>query len=143
MSNEKLVETKKILGGRIKELRGHYGLTLEAFAAPLSIKGPSVNDYEHGRARASESVIRELETHYRLNRNWYDSGEGNMLRPKGITDIDSPIEEPSKVSEQLTGYSRVTRMTADYFEEKSKGMTAGEQLKLAEEIMDKIRERVK
>lgn len=74
-------EPKKIFGERMRVFRKHLGLTLEAFAKPLSIKGNTVSDYERGKARASEAVLRELEMHYQLNRTWYETGEGAMRLP--------------------------------------------------------------
>ncbi|CAB4211787.1 HTH_XRE domain containing protein [uncultured Caudovirales phage] len=74
-------DLKKISGDRIRAFRKMKRLTLEKFAEPLSIKYGTVSDYERGKALASESVIREIEQHYRLNRKWYETGEGEMLLP--------------------------------------------------------------
>lgn len=102
MSNDISVNPKKILGGRIKALRAHLGLTLEAFADPLSVKGASVNDYEHGRAKASEAIIREMETHYRLNRVWYETGEGDMLKSAADTSDEQSYPPGKSKYHQLT-----------------------------------------
>ncbi len=81
MTSKTIDEPKKIYGERIRSFRKYLGLTLERFAQPLSIKGNSVSDYERGKARASEAVLRELEMYYQLNRVWYETGEGEMRLP--------------------------------------------------------------
>jgi transcriptional regulator with XRE-family HTH domain len=98
MSKKISDEMKISLGKRIKELREQLGLTLDCFAKPLTIQGKSVNNYERGKAKASDGVLEQIERHYRLNRNWYETGEGEMLLPK--------------VGEQPPDYQPAQRMVA-------------------------------
>lgn len=103
MTSKLLDEPKKIFGERIRLFRKHLGLTLERFAQPLSIKGNTVSDYERGKARASEAVLRELETHYQINRVWYETGEGAMRLPiTGTSQEQSHFSESSRPAVDLT-----------------------------------------
>lgn len=73
-------EQKKVYGDRIRALRIYKGLNLERFAEPLSVGFKAVSSYENGNAVASEAIVRELERIYLMNRDWYETGEGKMLR---------------------------------------------------------------
>lgn len=99
-------EYKTIKGGRIRSLRERLGLTLKAFSGPLSVGLGTVNNYEHGLASPSEAVLRQLETAYMMNRNWFETGEGEMiLSPKPVAEYDnSDHEEDNGRTKPITSY---------------------------------------
>lgn len=150
-SNGKImVDPKKIHGERIKLFRKMLGLTLDKFAEPLSIKLGTVSDYERGKALASESVIREIEMYYRMNRNWYETGEGQMILPPdpyphGTDKFKqyAAAAQQQRISEQLTGYSPEIRMICDSAEIAVEGRTPEERLQFVVEIMNEINKRKK
>jgi transcriptional regulator with XRE-family HTH domain len=92
-------EKKKVYGDRIRALRNRKGLKLEKFSEPLSVGFKTVSSYENGNAVASEAIVRELERIYLMNRNWYETGEGEMLLPT-VTE-SSPVYSVTKIIEGI------------------------------------------
>ncbi len=106
MSMKNYDEHKIAKGERIKSLRERLGLTLKVFSEPLSVGLGTVNNYEHGIASPSEAVLRQLETIYMMNRNWFETGEGEMiLSPEPVVEYNnSDHEEDNEFVKPVTRY---------------------------------------
>lgn len=82
---EKTDDLKSILGPSLRSIRKELGLTQADFAKSLGITGAYVSDLERGLAVPSEPVVRQMETIYKINRNFLFSGKGRpfmaVVRP--------------------------------------------------------------
>lgn len=63
---------------RIKQIRKHYGLSQEKFADALDLSASIVQSYELGRRIPSSSTIYKICDVFKINRNWLETGEGEM-----------------------------------------------------------------
>ena len=67
---------------RIKELRKNdLKLTQAEFAKPLEITGSAVSYIESGKATPDGKTINLICSAYNVNREWLETGEGEMFEP--------------------------------------------------------------
>ena len=64
---------------RIKELREKLGLSQDALGKALGIGRSAVSRIESGTNALTEANIRLLCQQYNVNREWLESGEGEMF----------------------------------------------------------------
>ena len=79
MSSRKVLSSDLIFGAALRSIRKYLGLTQIKFAEPLSISGSYVSNLEKSEATPSEAVIREIVSVYRINRNYLETGKGEMF----------------------------------------------------------------
>jgi transcriptional regulator with XRE-family HTH domain len=76
---------KNILGVNLRTMRKELGLTQADFAKSLGITGGYISDLERGLAMPSEPVVRQMETIFKINREFLFSSLGrpfySVLRP--------------------------------------------------------------
>lgn len=65
--------------GRIREVRKHYGLTMEKFGERLGIKKNTVSQLENGVNALTEQMFLAICREYNVNPDWLRSGEGEMF----------------------------------------------------------------
>ena len=90
MSTQKIGSSDNIFGKALRDVRKSLQHTQAEFASQLSISSSYVSDIEKGKAKPSESVIREIVNAFGVNRKWLETGEGNLWvqsePPKPIND---------------------------------------------------------
>lgn len=64
---------------RIKAIRDHFGLTLEAFGSKIGITRSAVSNIEKGRSNPSEQVLIAICREFNVNEQWLRTGDGEML----------------------------------------------------------------
>lgn len=64
---------------RIKELRKTLGLSQEAFAERLGLKGSAVSHLESGRRNVTTQNINAICREFGVNEEWLRTGSGNMF----------------------------------------------------------------
>lgn len=64
---------------RIKAVREHYHLTMEAFGARIGIKKSSVSLLESGKNDPSERTIKSICREFNVNEIWLRTGDGDMF----------------------------------------------------------------
>ena len=64
---------------RIKAVREHYHLTMEAFGARIGIKKSSVSLLESGKNDPSERTIKSICREFNVNETWLRTGDGDMF----------------------------------------------------------------
>ena len=72
---------------RLKQLRKALGLKQRDIAEKLGVDVSSVSGWESGRP-IPESRIKPLCKEYNVNREWLETGEGEMFEPKVEPDIE-------------------------------------------------------
>ena len=68
---------------RIVKLRKVIGLTQQQFADEIGIKRGTVANYEVGRNEPTEAVKRVVCETFGVNREWLETGEGEIFVKKG------------------------------------------------------------
>jgi transcriptional regulator with XRE-family HTH domain len=68
---------------RIVKLRKVLGLTQQQFADEIGIKRGTVANYEVGRNEPTEAVKRVVCETFGVNREWLETGEGEIFVKKG------------------------------------------------------------
>ena len=68
-----------IFGKNFKTFRKEKGLTQKQIANILGITNGYISDIEKGKANPSESLLRNIESKFRLNRFWLQTGEGEKF----------------------------------------------------------------
>lgn len=64
---------------RVKEIRDHLTLTLQAFAEPLGITKGALSNVEKGRNNVTDQLIKSICNIYNVNEDWLRTGEGSMF----------------------------------------------------------------
>ena len=64
---------------RLKILRKSLNLTQSEFANSIGIKGSSYCDIENGKASITERTIISICSIYNVNRQWLQSGKGDIF----------------------------------------------------------------
>ena len=63
----------------IKELRKFFGLTQSEFGESIGVSRDVVGNLELGRVEPSELIIKMICKTYGVNREWLETGQGEML----------------------------------------------------------------
>ena len=63
----------------IKELRKFFGLTQSEFGESIGVSRDVVGNLELGRVEPSELIIKMICKTYHVNREWLETGQGEML----------------------------------------------------------------
>lgn len=77
---------------RLKKLRKRLGLSQEAFANRLGMKGSSISLLESGNRNITEPVIRSICREFNVDYIWLTTGAGEMFVDSSDDDVISTIE---------------------------------------------------
>jgi transcriptional regulator with XRE-family HTH domain len=80
-----------MIGGRIKKIRKDKGLTQKVFGEFLGLKQNSIASIESGKNEATESFKTFICIKYYVNREWLETGEGEMYDEPGEIPIDGCV----------------------------------------------------
>ena len=67
------------MNSRIKQLRKHLDLTLDAFGSKLGVTRGAVSNIENGRSNPSDQLILSICREFRVNEEWRRTGVGEMF----------------------------------------------------------------
>lgn len=67
------------IGNRIKQIRIAKNLTQEQFSNSLNLKRNTIATYETGVKQPSERTINDICRIYNVNREWLETGKGEMF----------------------------------------------------------------
>ena len=105
---------------RIKAIRNYYKMTQTQFGAKLGVKGNTITSYETGTRVPSDSVIMSICREFGINREWLETGNGEMLTETTSRTLDR-IRERYGASDifraMLDVYATMTSAQQDAFEE--------------------------
>lgn len=105
---------------RIKAVRGYYKMTQTQFGSKLGVKGNTITSYETGTRVPSDSIIMSICREFGINREWLETGNGEMLAETTSRTLDR-IRERYGASDifraMLDVYATMTNAQQDAFEE--------------------------
>lgn len=78
---------------RIKELRNSLCLTQQAFAERIGLRQNSIALVECGKRNLSSQAILSICREFNVNREWLETGEGEMWQPKMNETFDALSQE--------------------------------------------------
>lgn len=64
---------------RIRELRKHLNLTMEAFGSRIGVSKSTISNIENGNREATEHMIKSICREFGVDYMWLTSGEGEMF----------------------------------------------------------------
>ena len=64
---------------RVRLLRKHLNLTLDAFGQRIGITMAAVSNIENGRSNPSNQVVLSICREFHVNEHWLRTGEGEMM----------------------------------------------------------------
>lgn len=67
------------VGEKVRIIRKAKGLTQAEFAEPLGIRKSQVSGVENGTKGISDSVLRLMRSHYKVNATWWNTREGSIF----------------------------------------------------------------
>jgi len=88
-----IIVNREIFGKNLRVVRKFLRLTQTQFAEPLGITGVYVSDIERGGSTPSEPVMRQMELKYRVNRNFLETGKGEMFSQQPVGRQDNRQDE--------------------------------------------------
>lgn len=68
------------LGERMKEIRRNAGIKQAEFGALFGVKEGTVTSWETGLRNPSNAILSAICEKFSVNREWLETGEGEMLR---------------------------------------------------------------
>lgn len=100
---------------KIKSLRKALGLNQAEFAKPLKLKGGQISAVETGRNQLSESAIELIFANYPVSRDWWASGDGEMLVKSGASHQTSPVDGEVVIPERkiVINHARYSSVIVD------------------------------
>lgn len=105
---------------RIKAVRSYYKMTQTQFGSKLGVKGNTITSYETGTRVPSDSIIMSICREFGINREWLETGNGEMLAETTSRTLDR-IRERYGASDifraMLDVYATMTSAQQDAFEE--------------------------
>lgn len=126
--------SENILGLNLKSIRKQLRLTQIIFADKLGISNGYVSDLEKGKAKPSESLLRNIEREFRINRNWLLTGEGEKFTKDGgalYNKVGEGAEKDAPLYNTTAGYTgRVADQDQAY--DKHGGWKPGDHMKSEE-----------
>lgn len=76
---------------RVKELRKELGLSQEAFAARIGLKGSAVSHLESGRRNITDQVVLAICREFSVNEDWLRTGNGSMFMELSRAELAAKI----------------------------------------------------
>ena len=76
---------------RIKELRKELGLSQEAFAGRIGLKGSAVSLIESGRRNITDQVVLAICREFSVNEDWLRTGNGSMFMELSRAELAAKI----------------------------------------------------
>lgn len=73
------------IGGRLKELRDHFGLSQAEFASRIGQSRSGYGNYELGRSRPLQPIIKSICQTFHVRREWLEDGVGSMFADSSRT----------------------------------------------------------
>ena len=74
---------------RIRTIRKHFHLTLEAFANRLGVNKSSISRLERGEMTLTDRMRKTICLEFRINESWLMTGAGNMLDTDPVDELIS------------------------------------------------------
>jgi transcriptional regulator with XRE-family HTH domain len=93
-----------LIGRRIRELRKHLRLSGTEFGKRISLTHSAISQIETGKNVPLSKTIEAILEVYNVNKDWLETGKGDMFRPVGSTDSTasaSPSREAFIIAESL------------------------------------------
>lgn len=81
---------------RIRELRKHLNLTMEAFGSRIGVSKSTISNIENGNREATEHMIKSICREFGVDYMWLTSGEGEMF-------VESDDEFFERIDRIMTG----------------------------------------
>lgn len=73
---------------RIKQVRLYAGLNQTEFGKRLGVKQNSVSRLEACNRQATDQILTAICREFGVSRHWLETGEGDMIDPQTVTDIE-------------------------------------------------------
>ena len=94
---------------RLKILRKSLNLTQSEFANSIGIKGSSYCDIENGKASITERTIISICSIYNVNRQWLQSGKGDIFANINENDFLNTFKKLNINSQKfILNYAKLT-----------------------------------
>lgn len=87
---------------RIREVREHFGLSMEKFGARIGIGKTSISLLESGKNNPSVQTVALICREFGVNEHWLRTGEGEMFEQTRKTVLDRLAAEYSLDKEQVS-----------------------------------------
>lgn len=87
---------------RIREVREHFGLSMEKFGARICIGKTSISLLESGKNNPSVQTVALICREFGVNEHWLRTGEGEMFEQTRETVLDRLATEYSLDKEQVS-----------------------------------------
>lgn len=87
---------------RIREVREHFGLSMEKFGARIGIGKTSISLLENGKNNPSVQTVALICREFGVNEHWLRTGEGEMFEQTRETVLDRLAAEYSLDKEQVS-----------------------------------------
>ena len=81
--------------GRIKQVRKLFSLSQSAFGKRIGVKDNTVATYENGVRNPSESVVMTICREFGINRDWLETGTGEMMAQTDEEQLDRIAQQYS------------------------------------------------
>lgn len=101
------------MNDRIKQVRQYAGLNQTEFGKRLGIKQNSVSQIEASNRIPSDQLVLSICREFGVSRHWLETGEGDMIDPQAVTDIEQLTRAMEGQSEAKKAILRAVALMPD------------------------------
>ena len=128
---------------KIKYLRTYLNMTQTEFGKRLGVSIDVIKNLEYNRARFSDLLLNHMFDVYHVNREWWETGEGEPVEPATASEYDeiiSQLKTKPAIRSILNCWARMNDEQQQFLENYVEDILADYQRQLADAEADKLRE---
>lgn len=103
---------------RLKELRNRLGLTQKEFGEKIGVTNFTISDIEKGKRTLTDRNMNLICEKYNVNKEWLETGSGEMFRP--VLPVDEFSQLLSEIEDSEDEFIKNALWTYWQLDEKSK-----------------------
>lgn len=103
---------------RLKELRNRLGLTQKEFGEKIGVTNFTISDIEKGKRTLTDRNMNLICEKYNVNKEWLETGSGEMFRP--VLPVDEFSQLLSEIEESDDEFIKNALWTYWQLDDKSK-----------------------
>lgn len=102
-----------MIGDRVKKVRQYSGLNQTDFGAKIGVSSASISKIEKGINNPADRTLRLISSEFGISRHWLETGEGDMIDPRALEDIEMLVKAMEGHSEAKKNIIRAVAAMPD------------------------------
>lgn len=103
-----------MIGDNIKQIRLENKLTQQKFAERLGISQSTVATIEGNKGAPSDQLIISICREFNINREWLETGEGEMHKPQANLSLEQMLSEMNLTDDEILAIKSFLELPPEY-----------------------------